>query len=255
MKRGGADSRSRRGLIALAVACGLGFGFGSAWAADPQLELHPASGEPQKSAATLIQDLGVQTAQALASKKAEKPAGRRDLLRKLVRQGFDLEMTSQFVLGKYWNRASDTQRTEFLDLFTEYLLNSYSRHLGSYQAETLSVVSSNQVGDQDILVETKVAGVDGPVTPVWRVRAIDGAYKIIDVTVDGVSLALTQRREFASVVNRVGLDGLLKLLREKLEIQAKTMDVDTGRPSHASLLGGILSSPGASRLDIFIAGQ
>lgn len=259
MMRGRANTLTRRGLMAVAMACGLGLatgsGAGPALAADPRLDVHPASGNPSEAAASLVQDLGDKTANALSSPAAEEPAQRRKLLRHLVRQGFDLALTSQFVLGKYWNRASEAQRSEFVDLFTEYLLNSYARHLASFRADTLSVVGSHPVGEKDILVETSVSGSDGPVTPVWRVRAVDGLYKIIDVTVDGVSLALTQRREFASVVNRVGLDGLLQMLREKLATQAKTTGLRTRQASHASLLGSILASPNANRLDIFIAGK
>ena len=134
-------------------------------------------------------------------------------------------------------------------------MNSYARHLASFRAESLSVVASDPVGDKDILVETNVEGPDGPAKPVWRVRAVEGGYKIIDVTVDGMSLALTQRREFASVVNRVGLEGLLKLLRQKLEDQAKTTDARTRQGTHASLLGSLLASPNARRLDLFVAGK
>ena len=255
MVRGRADMPTRRALLALALACGLGLAFQpAAGLADNQaprleLQLHPAG------AARMVEDLGSQTAQALASEPAEKPAQRREMLRELVRKGFDLELTSQFVLGKYWHSATQEQRTEFMDLFTEYLLNSYARHLASFRAESLSVVASNPVGDRDILVGTNVEGPDGPAAPVWRVRAVEGGYKIIDVTVDGMSLALTQRREFASVVNRAGLEGLLKLLRQKLEDQAKTTDSRTRRGTHASFLGGLLASPNARRLDLFVAGK
>lgn len=255
MVRGRADMPIKRTLLALALLGGLGLAFGPAegQAADPAagstLELTPAG------AARMVEDLGTQTAKALASPQAQKPAERREMLRELVRKGFDLELTSQFVLGKYWHGASQEQRGEFMELFTEYLLNSYARHLASFRAESLSVVASNPVGDKDILVETNVEGPDGPATPVWRVRAVGDGYKIIDVTVDGMSLALTQRREFASVVNRVGLEGLLKLLREKLEDQAKTTDARSRKGRHASFLGSLLASPNARRLDLFVAGK
>ena len=255
MVRGRTDKPTKGTLLALALACGLSLAFDPAQglaadpAAGPEVELHPAG------AARMVEDLGSQTAQALAASEAQKPAQRREMLRELVRKGFDLELTSQFVLGKFWHSATHAQRTEFMDLFTEYLLNSYARHLASFRAESLSVVASNPVGDRDILVETNVEGPDGPAAPVWRVRAVEGGYKIIDVTVDGVSLALTQRREFASVVNRVGLEGLLKLLRQKLEDQAKTTDARTRQGTHASFLGSLLTSPNARRLDLFVAGK
>lgn len=263
MMRSRADHGIRNSLFAMALVCGAGLAFGSGAAtaagpdtglvseaqAAPVVDLHPAG------AANLVQDLGKQTAQAMASKAAEKPAKRREMLRRLVREGFDLELTSQFVLGKHWHRASPEQRAEFTELFTEYLLNSYARHLASFRADTLRVVGSHPVGDDDILVETSVEGSDGSADPVWRVRSVEGQYKIIDVTVDGVSLALTQRREFASVVNRVGLDGLLKLLREKLADQAKMPDRGTRQAAHASFLGSLLASPNARRLDLFVAGK
>ena len=82
-------------------------------------------------------------------------------------------------------------------------------------------MASRPVGSQDVLVETSVEGSNGAANPIWRVRAEAGAYKIIDVSIEGVSLALTQRQEFAAVISRQGLDGLLDMLREKLAAQAK----------------------------------
>ncbi len=251
---------SRKILIVAAMACGLSLGASfapaSAEAGEARFEILPASSDPQQAAARMVQDLGLRTAEALSSSEAKQPAQRRILIRQLVKQGFNLELTCQFVLGKYWKRANSAQRAEFMDLFTEYLLNSYARHLTAFQADTLSIVASNPAGESDILVETKVNGTDGQAAPVWRVRAVDGEYKIIDVTVDGVSLALTQRREFASVVNRVGLEGLLKLLRDKLETQANAATgLHNVQQSHASLLGSILASPNAGGLNLFVAGN
>ena len=179
-----------------------------------------AQTSPQE-AAKFVEELGNEAGTLLAAVKTQAPEKRMAVLRDLVRRGFNLELTSQFVLGKFWNRATPEQRAEFQDLFTEYLLNSYVRHLGSYRAETLSIVASHPVGRKDVLVETSVEGIEGAASPVWRVRAEEGRYQIIDISIDGVSLALTQRREFAAVINSQGLDGLLEMLREKLAAQAK----------------------------------
>lgn len=202
-------------------------------------------------AAQFVETLGNEAAALLAS--ANGPA-RQKALKSLIRRGFNLELTSQFVLGQQWNRATPEQRAEFQDLFTEYLLNSYARHLSTFKPETLSVVASHPVGERDVLVETVMASTDGEANPVWRVRAQDGTYRIIDVSVDGVSLALTQRREFAAVVSRRGLDGLLDLLREKLAAQSQAAELQPARDqSHASLLVSILASPNVSRLGLLLA--
>ncbi len=197
---------------------------------------------PQE-AAKFVEALGSEAGILLAEAKAA-PEKRMAVLRGLVRRGFNLELTSQFVLGKFWKRATPEQRAQFLDLFTEYLLNSYARHLGSYRAETLVIVASHAVGPQDVLVETLVEGRDGTAKPVWRVRAEDGRYQIIDVSIKGVSLALTQRREFAAVINSQGLDGLLEMLREKLAAQPDSAQAAPSRnESVFSLFASILASP------------
>ncbi|MDA1059955.1 MAG: ABC transporter substrate-binding protein [Proteobacteria bacterium] len=49
----------------------------------------------------------------------------------------------------------------------------------------------------------------------WRGRATETGFKIIDVEVAGVSMALTQRSEFASVIGRNGMNGLIEVLRAR----------------------------------------
>ncbi len=168
--------------------------------------------------------------------------------------GRNLELISQFVLGRFWHRATAEQRAEFQELFTEYLTNSYARQLGSYRAETLTIVGSHPVGRKDVLVETSVESSNGAANPIWRVRAKDGEYKIIDVSIDGVSLALTQRREFAAVINRQGLDGLLNMLREKLAAQAKAARNEPVKGKlKISLFASILASPNANKIGFLLA--
>jgi len=216
-----------------------------------------AQTSPQE-AAKLVQTLASEA--VLLQQSAARSGGPEDrvtLLWGLVRRGFNLQLTSQFVLGKYWNRASAQQRAEFQELFTEYLLNSYARHIGSYHAETLNIVASHPVGARDVLVETSVTSDDGATNPIWRVRAQDGIYKIIDVSIDGVSLALTQRREFAAVINRQGLDGLLDILRQKLAAQAKAAQAETPKTTEGDLLTSlfapIFASPNAKQIGRLLA--
>ena len=207
-----------------------------------------------EQAAQFVAALGHEAVGLQAATKAQPPEKRMAALRDLVRRSFNLELTSQFVLGKYWNQATAQQRAQFQDLFTEYLLNSYARHLGSYRAETLSIVGSHLVGRKDVLVETSVEGSDGTANPIWRVRAEAGAYKIIDVSIDGVSLALTQRREFAAVINRQGLDGLLDMLREKLAARAKAASNEPVKGKlKISLFASILASPNANKIGFLLA--
>jgi len=212
-----------------------------------------AQTSPQE-AAKFVLALGSEAVLLQSAVRSEPLEKRAAVLQGLVRRGFNLELISQFVLGRFWHRATAEQRAEFQELFTEYLVNSYARQLGSYRAETLTIVGSHPVGRKDVLVETSVESSDGAANPIWRVRAKDGEYKIIDVSIAGVSLALTQRREFAAVINRQGLDSLLDMLREKLAAQAKAAhNAPVKGKLKISLFASILASPNANSLGILLA--
>ena len=212
-----------------------------------------AQTSPQE-AAKFVLALGSEAVLLQSAVRSEPLEKRAAVLQGLVRRGFNLELISQFVLGRFWHRATAEQRAEFQELFTEYLVNSYARQLGSYRAETLTIVGSHPVGRKDVLVETSVESSDGAANPIWRVRAKDGEYKIIDVSITGVSLALTQRREFAAVINRQGLDGLLDMLREKLAAQAKAARNEPVKGKlKISLFASILASPNANKIGFLLA--
>lgn len=136
--------------------------------------------------------------------------------RSLLSQGFDLRFMGRFVLGRYWRAATPDQRTDYLRLYGEFLLKTYSARLGGYSGETMTVTGARQVSDKDIIVSTNLNRPSGPsIAANWRVRKIDGQFRIIDIMIEGVSMAVTQRSEFASVVKRDGIDGLLTILRAR----------------------------------------
>ncbi len=210
-----------------------------------------AETDPTEAAAAFIEALGVEV-QAI---QATAPP-RRAALRDLIRGGFDLDLTSQLVLGKFWGRATPKQRTAFKDLFAQYLLNAYARQIDAYRVETLTVVACKRVGENDFLVQTRIARGDGTAHAVtahavWRVRAQGGGYRIIDVLIDGISLALTQRSEFASVIGREGLDGMLAVLRARVSEPAE----GPGGNLRAALPASILISPNAGKIEVLLRRQ
>ncbi len=228
-------------VAVLASVLALGLNFGAPNQATAQTSA--------QKAAQFVETLGDQAVRILAVNTRTNSQQQRDALRALIRAEFNLGLTGQFVLGQYWGKCSPEQRAEYQSLFTQYLLNNYVRHLGAHRAKSLTVVDSRRVGEKDVLVETRVETLDGTADTVWRVRASDDRYKVIDISINGVSLALTQRREFASIVSRRGVEGLLKMLRDKLSVQASSA-TRSYRPkgSHAVLLSSILASPNANRI-------
>jgi len=138
--------------------------------------------------------------------------------RELLREDFDVPEISRFVLGRYWNVATEEQRAEFLKLFEEYIALAYSTRLAEYTGETFKVTGSRPDADGAV-VSSQILRPAGaaPVKVDWRLIGRNGAYKISDVSVDGISMAVTQRSEFASVIQHNGgqVQGLITMLREK----------------------------------------
>ncbi len=136
--------------------------------------------------------------------------------RSLLSQSFDLRFIGRFVLGRYWRGATPDQQNDYIALYGEFLLQTYSARLGGYSGETLTVIGARMANDKDFVVSTSLARPSGPaIAADWRVRVIDGQYRIIDIMIEGISMAVTQRSEFASVMKRDGIDGLLAILRAR----------------------------------------
>lgn len=137
---------------------------------------------------------------------------------KLLKNNFDMNTIARFALGRYWKTASQAQRDEYMKLFETMILNVYSSRFSEYKGEKLSVEGSRPEGKNDILVNSTVAPENGQQIKVdWRVRLKNGQYKIVDVIVEGVSMSLTQRSDFSSVIQRGGgdINVLLDHLRQQ----------------------------------------
>lgn len=166
--------------------------------------------------AAVISNLGNRALEVLGKNAPQSQRVAR--FRELLREDFDVPEISRFVLGRYWNVATEEQRAEFVKLFEEYIALAYSTRLAEYTGETLKVTGSRPDADGAV-VSSQILRPAGaaPVKVDWRLIGRNGAYKISDVSVDGISMAVTQRSEFASVIQHNGgqVQGLITMLREK----------------------------------------
>jgi phospholipid transport system substrate-binding protein len=153
----------------------------------------------------------------LLNKKAPV-AERQALFRDLFHRDFDTDGIARFVLGRYWRIASPDQQKEFLKQFDDYVVYVYTARLSDFEGEQFKITGARSDRDA-VLVSTDVMtpGAPQPLKVDWRLIDHDGAYKISDVIVDGVSMLVTQRSEFASVIQRHGgqVQGLIDLMRQK----------------------------------------
>jgi phospholipid transport system substrate-binding protein len=115
-------------------------------------------------------------------------------------------------------QASPAEQQQFLKLFENYVIFVYGTRLADFSGEKFTV-SGSRPEEEAVIVSTEIVtpGRPAPLKLDWRLVSDDGSYKIADVIVDGVSIMVTERAEFASVIRRHGGDvgGLLELMRQK----------------------------------------
>ena len=152
------------------------------------------------------------------------PAMREARFRELFHADFDCPGIARFVLGRYWRTASEEEKQEFVNLFQDYVVYVYTARLSNFGGEALKVRGSHSDGD-GVIVSTDVITPGGasPMKIDWRLVSENGNYKISDVIVEGISMMVTQRSEFASVVQRNGgnVGGLIAMMREKTASAAR----------------------------------
>lgn len=177
------------------------------------------SAKGAQPSAEFVQGLGDKAIATLADPKVSKDQAKA-VFRDLLNQNFDINTISRFVLGRYWNLANDAQKKEYQALFEQMIVEVYAERFSQYAGEKFKVGSGQASGENDAVVTSQVLRPNGqpPVNVSWRVRSKDGGFKIIDVIVENVSMSVTQRSEFASVIESNGgkFEALLDALRQRI---------------------------------------
>lgn len=176
------------------------------------------SNEEAAGARNFIDSLG-KRAIGFLSDASMSQQERKTEFRKLLEDSFDMNTVGRFALGTYWRVATPQQRDEYSKLFNDMIVHVYSRRFEDYEGQNFEVRSYRPEGKRDVLVTSHIVPQGDPEVRVdWLVRYKDGRYRIVDVIVEGVSMSITQRSDFSSIIQRGG--GRVEVLLEHLRSQA-----------------------------------
>ena len=144
------------------------------------------------------------------------PAQRAAVFRQLFQADFDITGIGQFNPAGI-AALTPQQQQEFLSLFQEYTAQAYATRLGQYGGAPFRVTGVRPMGDEVVVTSEVVRQGGNPVRLDWHVTDQGGQYKITDVHVDGVSMKVTQRDEFASIIQRNDgrPDSILSVMRQQ----------------------------------------
>lgn len=179
-----------------------------------------ADDDTQAKARAFIEGLADQAVQALTNASVPREE-REKRARVLLRENFAVPTIAQWVLGRYWRVATPAEQQEYLSLFEDLIVVTYVDRFTRYSGERLRVTRSVGMGETgDVNVFSDITNPGGaPIDIGWRVRTRDGSMKVVDVSVEGVSMGQTQRSEFASIIQNNGgqVSGLIAEMRRRLQ--------------------------------------
>ena len=180
-----------------------------------------------------VQAQPAEEAQALVKKTTDEVLSRLEQRREALRQDsselyglieegvlphFDFEAMSRLVLGRHWRTATPEQRQQFVEEFRNLLVRTYGTALLEYTGQKIEYQPvHSQEGARRVSVPTRVIPEEGgpPIPIVYRLYSREGAWKVYDISVDGVSLLVNYRNSYNRIVRREGMDVLLERMARK----------------------------------------
>ncbi|MDO4643138.1 MAG: ABC transporter substrate-binding protein [Cardiobacteriaceae bacterium] len=149
----------------------------------------------------------------------DNPSAFSDLVRNEVLPYLDFELMSQIVLGRHWNQASASQKSDFTNAFRDLLVRVYSRgwtnYAGTPVEEAVKVLNATPVDKyQRTDIRIQVRDKNGKQAMViFSLRFKGGQWKIYDVSFENVSILSSYRNSFDSEINQGGLDKLIAKIK------------------------------------------
>ena len=180
------------------------------------IPIHSFSDEKIEQSKYFVENLGKQVVEKVSNINLSE-SERIVNFRNLYLDSFDNYYISRFVLGQYWKRLDSNMKKQFVESFNNYIVTTYAPKFkgweGTFEA-TDSLLENNYYN-----VKMNVLNKDGPTLKfMWKIYLDKNKnFKILDVNIDGVSMLVTQRAEFMSVIknNPKGVIGLIEAMEKK----------------------------------------
>ncbi len=187
----------------------------------------PAHAAAADDARTFVQKLA-DTAMTTVAAKDQSDELRAQKFRELFVETFDLPEIGKLVLGRHWRGATPDQQSAFLKAFEDVQVYTWSKRFKDYSGETLEITKTTQENDGDWQVDSLIRRkTQEPIHVSWRVHPSSGGIKVLDIKVEGASMALTYRSEYSSVLQSNG--GKVDALTGAMRAKAEQMRADMGK--------------------------
>ena len=169
---------------------------------------------------SFVQETADRASEALNKRQSKEE--KMEILKTIAKETVDIRGIGFYSLGKHRKNMSDQKKEEYLEIFTKYFLKTFSSRLAEYTDPRIRVDSQKKLNDKYTMVSSiLLATEDKPELKIdWRVITKDPNNPlIIDVVIEGVSLAKVQKEEFYSIIqsNDGDMNALFKNLKDFVE--------------------------------------
>ena len=156
----------------------------------------------------------------------DNPAELYALIDGLLLPHFDTRYAGRLVLGNHWKNATDEQRDRFVDVFYQFLVQSYADGVLGFEQKSLTILPP--VGESDekrAVVKTTIRMEDGTLVPVnYSMRNSSAGWRVYDVRIEGVSYIQNYRNQLNAEIKALGIDAVIERLLVEISEAAGTKE-------------------------------
>ncbi len=152
--------------------------------------------------------------------------GRLEQIRPVVAGLYDFAFMAEKSVGLGWRQLDEPARTRLVDAFSRLAIATYAARFDGFHGERFETLGVQHATHGTLLVKSRIVRGNGETVALdYRLRPLDGEWRIIDVFLNGTVSELALRRaEYSGVLKREGIDGLMRALEEKIAAQAEAED-------------------------------
>jgi phospholipid transport system substrate-binding protein len=174
-----------------------------------------AAASDTQAASKFVDDLSKRVFDVLRDQSASK-AQNKNKLRVMLRDNFALQEIGDRLIRRYRSQITPAQYAAYQAALPEFTVNAYGDRLYSYSNADVQPVRTVPRGSKgDIDVYTRIVRPAGgqPFDAIWTVRRVGPKFLIINLTVAGINLSLTQEADFSSYIAKNGFDALVAFMK------------------------------------------
>ncbi|MBZ6379975.1 hypothetical protein B5C34_14195 [Pacificimonas flava] len=189
----------------------------AAFLAPTAVSAQAASEADAQRAGQFIDSLANEAFGVIRSGSANSAATKTEL-RKLLAENFDVNYIGQYLIRRHQRDIDQSQMRAYMEVFPAWVVETYTNNLFAFKDAELNVIRAVPSGSRgQVEVYTRVTSPgQAPIDAVWLVSPDGNSYKIRNLTVSGVNMAITQEQDFNAYISKNGFDALVDLMKRRV---------------------------------------